>query len=233
MRDSVHAGDVDILVGTQMLAKGHDFPRLTLVGVLGADNALYSADFRATERLAALLFQVAGRAGPRRAARRGDRADRLSRRTRSTARSAATTTTASPRRCSPSGGCAGLPPFGHLALLAAEARERADVDAFLAAARDRGRALVRAGALAVDVYPPVPAGLARRAGLERGQVLVQAAERGPLQRFLPEWRAAIERAAGPPRALGARRRPGRVHVSAGRERRSRRRARRAPRRERL
>ena len=57
------ADDVDILVGTQMLAKGHDFPRLTLVGVLGADNALYSADFRATERLAALLFQVAGRAG--------------------------------------------------------------------------------------------------------------------------------------------------------------------------
>jgi primosomal protein N' (replication factor Y) len=61
--DRVHAGDVDILVGTQMLAKGHDFPRLTLVGVLGADNALYSGDFRATERLAALLFQVSGRAG--------------------------------------------------------------------------------------------------------------------------------------------------------------------------
>src|SRR4029077_13132257 len=63
MRDAIAAGEVDILVGTQMLAKGHDFPRLTLVGVLGADNALYSADFRATERLAALLFQVAGRAG--------------------------------------------------------------------------------------------------------------------------------------------------------------------------
>ena len=57
------ANELDILVGTQMLAKGHDFPRLTLVGVLGADNALYSADFRATERLAALLMQVAGRAG--------------------------------------------------------------------------------------------------------------------------------------------------------------------------
>ena len=63
VRERVDAGHVDILVGTQMLAKGHDFPRLTLVGVLGADNALYSADFRATERLAALLFQVAGRAG--------------------------------------------------------------------------------------------------------------------------------------------------------------------------
>src|SRR5207248_8100115 len=63
VRDRVDAGLVDILVGTQMLAKGHDFPRLTLVGVLGADNALYSADFRATERLFALLEQVAGRAG--------------------------------------------------------------------------------------------------------------------------------------------------------------------------
>jgi len=63
MHREIAAGEVDILVGTQMLAKGHDFPRLTLVGVLGADNALYSADFRATERLFALLEQVAGRAG--------------------------------------------------------------------------------------------------------------------------------------------------------------------------
>ncbi len=63
MQRTIAAGEVDILVGTQMLAKGHDFPRLTLVGVLGADNALYSADFRATERLFALLEQVAGRAG--------------------------------------------------------------------------------------------------------------------------------------------------------------------------
>ena len=71
--------EVDILVGTQMLAKGHDFPRLTLVGVLGADNALYSADFRATERLVALLMQVAGRAGRAGLPGRGDRADRFSR----------------------------------------------------------------------------------------------------------------------------------------------------------
>src|SRR5438477_991638 len=63
MRTQIAEQSVDVLIGTQMLAKGHDFPNLTLVGVLGADNALYSADFRATERLAALLFQVAGRAG--------------------------------------------------------------------------------------------------------------------------------------------------------------------------
>src|SRR4029077_11683211 len=63
IRQSVEDREVDILIGTQMLAKGHDFPRLTLVGVLGADNALYSADFRATERLAPLLMQVDGCAG--------------------------------------------------------------------------------------------------------------------------------------------------------------------------
>jgi primosomal protein N' (replication factor Y) len=57
------AGEVDILVGTQMLSKGHDFPRLTLVGVLNADDAMFSADFRAPERLFAQLVQVAGRAG--------------------------------------------------------------------------------------------------------------------------------------------------------------------------
>ncbi len=78
VRDRVHAGEIDILVGTQMLAKGHDFPRLTLVGVVGADNALYSGDFRATERLAALLFQVSGRAGRADLPGERDRANGLS-----------------------------------------------------------------------------------------------------------------------------------------------------------
>ena len=78
IRAEVAIDAIDLLIGTQMLAKGHDFPRLTLVGVLGADNALYSADFRATERLAALLIQVAGRAGRAGLAGRGRRADRFS-----------------------------------------------------------------------------------------------------------------------------------------------------------
>ena len=195
MRESVHAGDVDILVGTQMLAKGHDFPRLTLVGVLGADNALYSADFRATERLAALLFQVAGRAG--RALLPGEvivqtdfPAHPLYRALAEHDYERLAATLLAERRVT------GLPPFGHLALLAAEARDRRDVDAFLAAARDAADAIVRASNATVDIYPPVPAGLARRAGLERGQVLAQSAARGPLQRFLPAWREAIERLPG-------------------------------------
>ena len=193
VRDQVQARTLDVLVGTQMLAKGHDFPRITLVCVLGADNALYSADFRATERLAALLMQVAGRAG--RAGLAGEvvvqtdfpdhpvyaalaahdygrYADAL----------------LAERRA------AQLPPFVHAALLAAEAHRRADVDAFMRRAHES--ALRTAGA-AVTVYAPVPALLARRAGYERAQLVVQAAQRPALQRFLATWRAGLAEARDP------------------------------------
>ena len=192
MRTAIAAGEVDILVGTQMLAKGHDFPRLTLVGVLGADNALYSADFRATERLFGLLEQVAGRAG--RAALPGEVMvqtdfpdhpvyaalvdhdyDRFAQ------------SLLSEREL------LGLPPYAHLALLSAEGPSRAAVDAFLGHAVEEGRSLVAARALRCEVYPPVAATIARRAGLERGQVLVQSAARAALHDFLPPWRAELER----------------------------------------
>jgi primosomal protein N' (replication factor Y) len=189
--DRVHAGDVDILVGTQMLAKGHDFPRLTLVGVLGADNALYSGDFRATERLAALLFQVSGRAG--RADLPGEVIVQTDFPSHPLALSLAAhdygsfaETLLAERRA------ATLPPFAHLALLTAEAPQRDAVDAFLAAASDAGRVAARADSARVEVFAPVPPALPRRAGLERGQVLAHATERSAMQRFLPQWRAAIE-----------------------------------------
>jgi primosomal protein N' (replication factor Y) len=189
VRERMDAGEVDILVGTQMLAKGHDFPRLTLVGVLGADNALYSADFRATERLAALLFQVAGRAG--RAALPGEvivqtdfPSHPLYRALAADDYGAFAGTLLAERRA------AGLPPFAHLALVVAEAQRRETVDAFLAEVRRTGRALGREAPL-VEVFPPVPAMLARRAGMERGQVLAQSSDRRALQRFLPAWREAI------------------------------------------
>jgi primosomal protein N' (replication factor Y) len=86
---------------------------------------------------------------------------------------------------------AGLPPFGHLALLVAEAPKRETVDKFLAAASDAGRELAGRERNAVEVFPAVVATLARRAGLERGQVLARASERGALHRFLPAWRRAI------------------------------------------
>ena len=195
VRDRVDAGLVDILVGTQMLAKGHDFPNLTLVGVLGADNALYSADFRATERLAALLFQVAGRAG--RAALAGEVIVQTDFPEHPLYRALATNkygefaaSLLAERRA------AGLPPFAHLALVTAEAQRRDAVDAFLDAVRNQGLALARSSGGVVAVFPPVPAALARRAGMERGQVLAQSEDRRALQRFLPPWRSAVEALAG-------------------------------------
>ncbi|MEP6657521.1 MAG: primosomal protein N' [Betaproteobacteria bacterium] len=191
VREQINAGALDILVGTQMLAKGHDFARLTLVGVLGGDNALYSADFRATERFGALLFQVAGRAGraelpgevivqtdfPQHALYQALVAhdyDRLA------------DALLADRRA------AGMPPYAHLTVLAAEASARETVDTFLERASALGRAHARATSVPVEVFAPVPAMLARRAGMERGQVVVQSAERAALQRFLPGWRVRID-----------------------------------------
>ena len=174
-----------------MLAKGHDFARLTLVGVLGADNALYSGEFRATERLFALLEQVAGRAGrrdlpgevlvqtdfpqhPLYVALAAHDVDRF-----------AATLLAERESLA-------LPPFAHLALLLAEARSPEPLQAFLAAASEQGRELAAAAANACEVYSPAPAALPRRAGLERAQVLVQSRDRGALQAFLPRWREALD-----------------------------------------
>ncbi len=182
---------VDVLVGTQMLAKGHDFPRLTLVGVVGADNALYSADFRATERLAALLFQVAGRAG--RAARPGEVIVQTAFAAHPVYRALASQDYgAFARELLDERRAAGLPPHAHLVLLGAEAPSRADVDAFLAeAARDANAARDRTGA-GVEVHAPVPSLLARRAGFERGQLVAQSARRAELSRFLDAWLPALE-----------------------------------------
>jgi len=190
VRARVASNDLDLLIGTQMLAKGHDFPRLTLVGVLGADNALYSADFRATERLAALLMQVAGRAGraelPGEVIVQTDFAQHpvYSALAANDYDGFATALLAERR-------IAQLPPFASLALLAAEAHDRADVDEFLSAAQAAGQRLARAGDGSVDVYPPVPALLARRAGFERGQLVVQSSARAAMQAFLPSFRAAL------------------------------------------
>ncbi len=187
VRAEVEAHGLDILVGTQMLAKGHDFPRLTLVGVLGADNALYSADFRATERLAALLVQVAGRAG--RAGAPGEvivQTDFPDHPVYAALRHHDYATFAdallAERRT------AQLPPVVHAALLGAEAHQRADVDAFLAHAH---AAATKLAGPDVEVFAPVPALLARRAGFERGQLVVQSAHRPTLQRFLAQWTGAL------------------------------------------
>jgi len=191
MRSRVEGETVDVLVGTQMLAKGHDFPRLTLVGVVGADHALYSADFRATERLASLLFQVAGRAG--RAALPGEVIVQTSFAGHAVYRALASGDyDAFARDLLEERRIAALPPHAHLVLLGAEALARDEVDRFLAiASREAHAARERSGA-DVEVHAPVPALMARRAGHERGQLVVQSPRRPELSRFLDAWMASLD-----------------------------------------
>jgi primosomal protein N' (replication factor Y) len=186
---------LDILIGTQMLAKGHDFPRLTTVGVLGADNALYSADFRATERLCALLMQVAGRAG------RAEHAGEVIVQTDFPDHPVyqalgAHDYEAFAGQLLQERRIAELPPFTHVALLVAEAHERSHVERFLAGAHASAREAVRGASAEVGVFPPVPALMARRGGFERAQMLVQAHRRAELQRFLPAWNRALHEVPG-------------------------------------
>ena len=176
----VHSGARRILVGTQMLAKGHDFPKVTLVGVLDADQGLFSADFRASERMAQLITQVAGRAG--RAERLGEvliqtlKPDHplLQHLVREGYASFASAALAERRS-------AQLPPYAALALLRAEAPGEAAPKAFLEAARQR---LGAGHATGVTLLGPAPAPMERRAGRYRAHLLLQAQQRAPLQNLL-------------------------------------------------
>ncbi|OHC61983.1 MAG: primosomal protein N' [Rhodocyclales bacterium GWA2_65_19] len=178
----IHAGAADILVGTQMLAKGHDFPQLTLVGAVGADAALFAADFRAPERLFAQLMQVGGRSG------RADLPGEVLIQTEypdhplyqalvehDYVRFARAQL--DERRI------AGFPPFSFQAMLRAEARTMEQSLAFLAAARSTAEAL----AAGITLYDPVPMRLQRLMTLERGQLLVESLSRPALQAFLAKW----------------------------------------------
>jgi primosomal protein N' (replication factor Y) len=186
MRERIRDGDVDILVGTQILAKGHDFPNLNLVAVINADSALFSTDFRAAERLFALLTQVAGRAG------RGERPGRVLIQTEFPGHplyqalhdhdhAAFAETLLAERRQ------AGFPPYVFQALLRAEAPRADAAIEFLAQAARTGAGFAEA----VTIYDPVPATLARLAGTDRAQLLVQADSRAALQRFLARWVDAL------------------------------------------
>jgi primosomal protein N' (replication factor Y) len=188
---AVHAGDVDVLVGTQMVTKGHDFRRITLVAAVNPDSSLFSSDFRAPERLFALLMQAGGRAG--RDAAHADRSElwvqtwhpthALYGALRTHDFDAFAASQLKEREM------AGLPPFSHLAILRADARTPEAARAFLHAAADVATTLP--GAAQVMVYPPVPLGVARVADVERMQVLIESASRVALQRFLALWLPAL------------------------------------------
>jgi primosomal protein N' (replication factor Y) len=182
MRRQIENREVDILVGTQILAKGHDFAHLNLVGVVNADSLLYNTDLRASERLYALLTQVAGRAG------RGNVAAEVLIQTefpnhplylalQNQDYASFAGSLLEERRQ------AGFPPYVYQALLRAEAPKIDAALAYLGHAADIGRTLSEQ----VTIYDPVPAAMARRAGRERAQLLAQAESRSLLQRFLAAW----------------------------------------------
>ena len=184
---AVHAGEVDILVGTQMVAKGHDFRRISLVAAVNPDSSLFSSDFRAPERLFALLMQAAGRAG--RDGARGAASEMWVQTWHPThslyaalARHDFAAFAASQLAERQS---AGLPPYSHLAVLRAEAKTVDAARDFLTAAAVEAATLDEAAD--VMVYAPVPLGVARVADVERMQMLVESASRQRLQAMLAAW----------------------------------------------
>jgi primosomal protein N' (replication factor Y) len=186
MRDRIQSRQVDILVGTQILAKGHDFPHLNLVAVLNADASLYSTDFRAGERLFAQLMQVAGRAG--RGATRGRVLIQTAFPQHPLYAALATHDyTAFAEQLLAERRRAGFPPFSYQALLRAEAPKADAALDFLTAAAELSRDLAHD----VTVYDPVPALMPRRGGRERAQLLVQSRSRPRLHHFLAQWRERL------------------------------------------
>ncbi|MBI5920005.1 MAG: primosomal protein N' [Nitrosomonadales bacterium] len=187
MRQRIADDEVDILVGTQMLAKGHDFPNLTLVGVLNPDSALYSSDFRASEKLFAQLAQVAGRAG--RAEKPGEVLIQtafpdhpLFNALRTHDYDTWAQVLLEERRQS------GFPPFVYQLLLRAESKMPQEVYAWLQQARSAALGLEPG----VEIYGVVAAAMPLRASYHRAQLLVQSDSRKTLQQFARLWRPRLD-----------------------------------------
>ena len=187
----VHAGEVDILVGTQMVSKGHDFSNLALVGVLNADTMLFAQDFRAPERLFAQLMQVSGRAG-----RHHDEARVLIQ-------------TDYPDQAVYQAllkqdyelfaqhelvqrETVGLPPYAYLALITAEAKTIDQALAFLNTAKQWAQHPQMPGADRVFLYDAVPLRIVRVANIERAQLLIESQHRQALQVFLKTWGGQLD-----------------------------------------
>ena len=182
---SVHAGEVDILVGTQMVAKGHDFRRITLVAAVNPDAALFASDFRAAERQFALLLQAAGRAGRDASVAQGSEMwvqtwhpdhPLYAALARYDYESFAGQQLKERQM-------AGLPPYAHLAMLRAEGKTQEAAQGFLVEAAQLVEALA-AELGGILLYPPVPTAVQRVANIERAQMLIEAESRPALQRLL-------------------------------------------------
>ena len=178
--ERARTGASRILLGTQMLAKGHHFPDVTLVGILDADHGLHSTDVRASERMAQLIVQVAGRAG--RHERPGEVLIQTCHPEHPLLQLLITQGyPAFARAALAERNMAGMPPVTSMALLRAEAPAADTAMGFLAAIQER---IGKIGLPGIDVWGPVPATMERRAGRFRAQLLLQAKRRGDLQRLL-------------------------------------------------
>ena len=207
---AVHAGDVDVLVGTQMIAKGHDFRRITLVAAVNPDGALFSSDFRAPERLFALLMQAAGRSGSDAAL--GAQSEVWIQ----TFQPAHPLYAALKQHDYPTFAAqqlkereqAALPPFSAQALVRAEARTQEAAQAFLSLARsnaleDMAQWEGWADILEqVTLYPAVPMSIQRVANIERAQMLVESPSRAALQQFLSGWHSVLHATRSQPECKG-------------------------------
>ncbi|ACL71374.1 primosomal protein N' [Thioalkalivibrio sulfidiphilus HL-EbGr7] len=190
--EDVRSGRHRILVGTQMLAKGHHFPDVTLVGILDADQGLFSADFRAAERMAQMMVQVAGRAG------RAGRAGEVVIQTHHPDHPLLLTLVhqgyeAFAEAALAERRVAGLPPYTSLVLLRAEATGQQAPNDFLEAAR---RSLEALRPDSVQIWGPAPALMERRAGRYRAQLMIQSASRPALQRALRAWTPGLAQLPG-------------------------------------
>jgi len=184
--EDVHSGKTNILIGTQMLAKGHHFPNVTLVGILEADQGFYSSDFRGAERISQLILQVAGRAG--RAEKPGEvliqthhPEQPLLSYLQQNNYPALAQSLLEERQA------ADWPPYTYLAMLRAEAPDAGSPMNFLLDAKQKAE--VNKG---VFILGPQPAPMEKRAGRYRAQLLVQAADRQILQQFLSPWLLELE-----------------------------------------
>jgi primosomal protein N' (replication factor Y) len=202
----VHSGEVDVLVGTQMIAKGHDFRRITLVAAINPDGALFSSDFRSPERLFGLLMQAAGRAG---------------RDASNTSRSEMWVQTFHPthplyetlkQHDYPAFAAsqlverqqAGMPPFSFQALVRADARTQEAAQAFLNSASSACDDLAELAPwrAQITLYPAVPMSIQRVANVERAQMLLESPSRAALQRFLNAWQPTLHAMRSQPQCKG-------------------------------
>jgi primosomal protein N' (replication factor Y) (superfamily II helicase) len=189
----VHAGEVDVLVGTQMIAKGHDFRHITLVAAINPDGALFSSDFRAPERLFSLLMQAGGRAG-RDAAQSSQSEMWVQTFHPRHPLFAALKTHDYPKFAAQQLAerqAAGLSPFGYSALVRADAKAQDVAQGFLNAAIASAFAAELECHDRITAYPAVPMTIQRVANIERAQMLVESASRTALQRFLAAWQLVL------------------------------------------